>query len=176
MHQPGEHCPTCGRAFASIHDFPRVRVLDFERLPIPEAVDQMSAAALEKWQTRRSMELNRDDTFRQEGINMTPAIARLCEMSEVRNYVRKLEETVGQEVIPNQLLPPFKAHGHFRWAYPVVDTGLYLSLGEADAAAAGERVAEVQVHCNGPNLGAAGGPTLQSLGAVAQIRYRGLLL
>jgi hypothetical protein len=36
-------------------------------------------------------------------------------------------------------------------------------------------VAEVQIHCKGPNLGSAGGPTLQRLGAIARLRYEGLL-
>lgn len=36
---PHHHCPTCGREFKDILDYPRVRILDFARLPIPEAVD-----------------------------------------------------------------------------------------------------------------------------------------
>ena len=45
---PLHHCPACGREFKDILDFPRVRILEFERLPIPEAIDSMSGAAAEK--------------------------------------------------------------------------------------------------------------------------------
>ena len=31
------------------------------------------------------------------------------------------------------------------------------------------------MYCDGPNLGSAGGPTLQPLGAIARLHYRGLL-
>jgi hypothetical protein len=175
MDQHPEHCPTCGRAFAGVQDYPRVQVLAFERLPLPEAIDRMSAPASERRHARRRIEPDTTGTPREEGINMTPAIAQACDTAEVRAYLSQLAGLVGQEVIPGRLLPPLRAHSSFRWAYPVAGTGIYLALEDTEPAAAGERVAEVQVYCDGPNLGSAGGPTLQPLGAVAQIRYRGLL-
>lgn len=60
-------------------------------------------------------------------------------------------------------------------AYPVADTGIYLAPAEAETTTEAGRVAEVEVLCDGPNMGSAGGPTLQSPGAVARIRYEGLL-
>ena len=44
------------REFKHILDYPCVRILAFERLPIPEAVDYWSAAVAEKRQVRRKME------------------------------------------------------------------------------------------------------------------------
>ena len=178
------HCPACGRQFKHVLDYPRVRILDFERLPIPEAVDCWSDAAAEKRLSRLRAERLGPDALggsgpeglrRQDGINMTPLIARACDTSEVQDYLARLAALRGREVAPQELLPPLAAHGYFKWAYPVAETGVYLSLSDSDAPADDARAAEVQVHCDGPNLGSAGGPTLQPLGAVARLRYEGLL-
>jgi hypothetical protein len=172
------YCPTCGRDFKDILDFPRVRVLDFERLPIPEAVDTFSDAAAEKRMARRRAERANPDALarlRDDGINMTPVIAQGCERSEVQDYFDHLASMRGREVEPRELLPPFPAHGIFKRAYPVGNTGIYLVLSDAEAQDDAVRVAEVEVLCDGPNMGSAGGPTLQSLGAIARIRYEGLL-
>jgi hypothetical protein len=170
-----ENCPTCGRAFNSVKDYPRVRVLAFERLPIPEAIDDMSWAAAEKRLARRQKNRDEAENPREVGINLTPAIAAACEKPKVQAYFNQLAALVNQEVAPAQLLPQFKAHGMFRWAYPVRETNLYLALKDAEPLPTGERVTEVQVYSDGPNMGSAGGPTLQQLGPVARIRYRGLL-
>jgi len=171
-------CPCCGREFKDILDYPRVRVLDFERLPIPEAIDTFSGAVAEKRLARRRAEGSISDPLaglREDGINMTPVIAKACERAEVQNYFARLAAMCGREVEPRELLPPLAAHGIFKRAYPLADTGIYLSLSDAEPSTEAGRVAEVEVLCDGPNMGSAGGPTLQSLGAVARIRYDGLL-
>ncbi len=176
---PLHHCPACGREFKDILDYPRVRILEFERLPIPEAIDYMSGAAAEKRLARFRVERFHPDvppSFREEGINRTPAIARACEMSAVQEYLDRLAALSGREVAAQELLPPLLAHGRFKWAYPVADTGIYLSLSDGETSSDAARVAEVQVYCDGPSMGSAGGPTLQSLGAVARLRYEGLLV
>jgi len=173
------HCPCCGREFKDILDYPRVRVLDFERLPIPEAVDSFSEAAAEKRLARWRAEGSGPDALhglREDGINMTPVIARACDMREVQDYFARLAAMQGREVAPQELLPPLAAHGIFKRAYPVADTGIYLALAEAETSTETVRVVEVEVLCDGPNMGSAGGPTLQSLGAVARLRYEGLLV
>ena len=104
---------------------------------------------------------------------MTPAIAEASNRPEVQAYFDQLSQLVNQEVAPTRLLPALRAHGLFRWVYPVEETGLYLALKEAEPPTEGERVATVQIYCDGPNMGSAGGPTLQALGPIAQIRYRG---
>ena len=63
-----------------------------------------------------------------------------------------------------------------KWAYPVGDVGIYLSLADAVIQTGDTGTAEIQVHCDGPNLGSAGGPTLQPLGAIARLHYQGLLI
>ena len=176
---PVHHCPACGREFKDILEYPRVRILEFERLPIPEAIDSMSRAAAEKRLSRSRAEhfdLDVPPGFREDGINMTPLIARACDTSEVQDYFGRLAALQGREVAPQELLPSLAAHGIFKWAYPVADTGIYLSLSDSKTSTDTARLAEVQVHCDGPNMGSAGGPTLQSLGAVARLRYEGLLV
>jgi hypothetical protein len=78
-------------------------------------------------------------------------------------------------VSPAQLKPPFEPSGRFKWAHPIPGTKLFLSLSEGETAAEEERVAEIEVHCHGPNMGSAGGPTLLALGSIARLRYQGLL-
>ena len=176
---PLHHCPACGRDFKDILDYPRVRILEFERLPIPEAIDSMSGAAAEKRLARWRAERSEPDALprlRDDGINMTPVIARVCDTSQVQDYLGRLAAVQGREVAPQELLPPFPADGIFKRAYPVADTGIYLCLSDSETSTDAARVAEVQVYCDGPNMGSAGGPTLQSLGAVARLRYEGLLV
>jgi hypothetical protein len=178
------HCPACRREFKHILEYPRVRVLGCERLPIPEAVDYWSTAAIEKKMARRRAEQQdfaapgaggEEWLRRKEGINMTPVIAEIVNRPEIEDYLARLAALVGQEVAPQGLLPPLAPHGYFKWAYPIAKTGVYLSLSESEQAVSDARAAEVQLHCDGPNLGSAGGPTLQPLGAIARLRYQGLL-
>jgi hypothetical protein len=166
------HCPTCGRKFKSIRDYPRVLVLSFERLPVPEAVDRHSREATAKWLARKRIEGHAAD----DGINRMPEIAKACVLAEVQEYFARLAKLAGQIVAPNDLKPRFEPSGRFKWAHPIPKTKLFLSLKEEKPADVREGLAVVEVHCAGPNLGSAGGPTLQALGAIGQIRYQGLLL
>jgi hypothetical protein len=78
------HCPACDRAFESILDYPRIRVLSFKRLPIPEAVDYSSDAAASKSLARKRRDLLDPATWREEGINMTPQIEQACNTHRFR--------------------------------------------------------------------------------------------
>ncbi len=171
---PRPICPCCQRPFRGIMDFPRVRLLTFERLPIPEAVDTMSEAAAEKWLARRRKAAPNDlHGFQSDGINMTPVIEQACNSEWVIDYLQRLSSLVGKTVKPAGLLPPKPHHRIFKWAHPIPDTKLFLSLGDADDEPT--KSAEVQIHCDGPNLGSAGGPTLQRLGPIARVGFKGLL-
>src|SRR5437879_5254016 len=92
-----DHCPACLRAFKGVLDYPFVQVISFERLPIPEAMDSFSEAA-----ARKQLELRRREPdmrgWPEQGINMTPAIARACETPAVRDYLQYLEGLRGREV------------------------------------------------------------------------------
>jgi len=55
------------------------------------------------------------------------------------------------------------------------DAAAKAALADGEIPADRGRTAEIQVHCDGPNLGSAGGPTLQPLGAISRLRYEGLL-
>jgi hypothetical protein len=156
-------------------DFPRVRVISFDRLPLPEAVDDMSEAAAQKsleWHRRNPA----DDHWSRRGINMTPEIERACHTDQVQEYLTRLSDMVGEDTEPTQLLPSFPADSLFKGAHRVADTLIFLGLTEGDPSDDGTRLAEVQTLSRGPNLGSAGGPTLLHLGAIARLKYQGLLL
>jgi hypothetical protein len=161
-------CPTCGRKFKGIRNYPRVLVLSFERLPIPEAVDQFSEAAAKKWLAGKRRG--------EEGINRTPEIAAACARTDVQQYLERLARLEGQIVDPAELAPPFEPSGHFKRAHPIPETDLFLSLSDDESKAEEEGVADVEVFCPGPNLGRAGGATLLALGSIGRIHYQGLLL
>lgn len=175
MHEQARCCPACGRQFQNILDYPYVRIMSFERMPIPEAIDYTSGTAAEKRLAKQRTKSHGLNGIMHDGINMTPKIELACNTAEVLKYLTHLSALSGQEVIPNKLLPPYKAHGYFKWAYPVSDTGIYLSMTDSSPPIDGKGMAEIQLHCAGPNLGSAGGPTLQKLGTIARIHYQGLL-
>src|ERR1019366_109878 len=101
MHQ--HHCPTCGRRFKSIRDYPRVLVLSYERLPIPEAVDRFSEAAAEKSLARKRGEGRPANWSGDDGINRTPEIASACARADVQQYLERLAQLAGQIVDPAEL-------------------------------------------------------------------------
>jgi hypothetical protein len=174
MADAAERCPCCRRPFNQILDYPLVRIVLFERLPLPEAVDDLSEVAAQK-----SLEWHRKnpagDSWTRRGINMTPEIERACRKDQVQQYLDRLTEVVGQELDPVELLPSFPVDRTFKRCYPISDTQIFLSLTEGEPTADGSRTAEVQALCRGPNLGSAGGPTLMHLGAIARLTYQGRL-
>src|SRR5258708_5590728 len=113
--KPVERCPTCGREFKSFRDFPALRVLSFERLSLPESLDYMSDAAAMKQLAWRRNNPSDPAPFESLGINMTPEVARACEVPQVTRYLKRLEETVGNVIQAAALRPRLKAHGLFEW-------------------------------------------------------------
>jgi hypothetical protein len=106
---------------------------------------------------------------------MTPEIDRACQTPQVQHYLTHLNEFVGHETEPSELLPTFPADRTFKGAHPVADTPILLSLDEDDPTTDGKRTAIVQTLYRGPNLGSAGGPTLMHLGPIARLTYAGIL-
>ena len=163
-------CPTCGRPFRGAWDFPRVEVLDVRRLPTPEVVDDGMIAP------KLSRRLGGSPYgTRPSGRNLTPHIDDALGRPEVATYLDGLKTLAGKSVMPDRLLPPWDADRTFRRAYPVGESGLYLALREADDSTRADGRAEVELLCDGLNLGSAGGPTLSPLGPVVALHYRGVL-
>jgi Uma2 family endonuclease len=171
MNDLAPSCPTCGRGFTTALDYALIDVVSVERLPVPEAVDEYSGVAQRKRMERRRR--TGVDALH-DGINLTPQIEQLCQQAEVIAYFEQISALKGQRIRPQQLLPPMSPSSSFRWAHPVSETGLYLALTEAQPAG-DTRVTEISVHTDGPNLGSAGGPTLQFLGPLLRVGYRGCL-
>jgi hypothetical protein len=167
-------CPCCGRPFTAVFDYPRVRVLAFGRLPLPEAIDDISDAAAQKAQ--EFYRKKPSEPVRPRGINMTPEIERACQTIAVKEYLDHLAALTGREISPSELLPPFPADRVFKGAYPVPETPIFLGLAEGDLSPEGTTTTEVEALCKGPSLGSAGGPTLMRLGAIARLTYEGILM
>jgi hypothetical protein len=166
-----QHCPCCQRPFQRITDYPLVFVKEVEVLPVPEVLDSASEEAATAWM-RIANDLSQQHPVR-PGINRTPDVAAAYE--KLQDYFRALVSHKGQTIAPDSLNPPFTPDRYFRWAYPIPETDLFASLRDQETTAS-ERTCEVEIHGRGPNLGSAGGPTLQPFGPVARIVYEGRLV
>jgi len=172
-----DRCPCCRRPLEKMRDYPLVFVRRVEIRPVPEVIDYWSAEAMRARQARRQppYEEPLNQAMLAKGINRTPEVAAAYHSDAMQSYFRTLRGYQGQELSPTELLPPWQAHKYFKWAFPIPGSRLYLALSEAEREEA-ERLCEVVVHGQGPNLGSAGGPTLQPFGSVAAIYYEGRLV
>ena len=172
-----ERCPCCLRPLEKMVDYPPVLVRRIERLPIPEVMDFWSDEAQRRRLDRSQLSTAQPSTSDPllDAVNRTPEVAVAYESESIQSYLHVLEGLQGQEVSPGQLVPLLKPDSTFRWAYQIPDTELFVSLAEAEPQGA-ERVCKVVIHGRGPNLGSAGGPTLQDFGALAAIHYEGRLV
>jgi len=153
-------------------DYPLVLVHKVEVHPVSEVIDLFSEEA-QKVGAARGHTLDNESPekkFSLQGINRTPEIAAAYESEPVKRYFQALQSQQGKLLPPRELLPGLKPDKFFKWAYPLPGTKLYLTLSDATPRQA-ERVCQVMCCSRGPNLGSAGGPTLQHLAALASIHY-----
>ena len=167
-------CPLCRRPFRSIMDYPRVRLVAFEELPIPEVVDTFSGAAVMRQQEVRKKTGSWERSAR-AGILLTPQISRAVRTATVRKYFALLRKRVGQVVDPGQLKPYFAPDPYFKFTHPIPKTELYLELKESDNYLESRRRTDIIVLSPGPSLGMAGGRTLQPHEPIAFLIYEGIL-
>lgn len=177
MNQVNYRCPCCQRPLEKMLDYPTVLVLKVEILPVPEVMDYFSQEAARARLTRSQLSGGKlsNEHLDLWGINRTPEVASAYDSEVVQDYFRMLENCQGQEVDPNKLTPQLEPDKYFKGTYPIPGTQLYISLREAELQA-GCRTCRVVLLGKGPNLGSAGGPTLQEFGAVAVMYYHGRLL
>jgi hypothetical protein len=152
-----------------------VLIQDFEELPPPEAIDRFSAEAMSRASDLQASKGRNVGGTLDNGINRTPEVVDALAQVEVRRYFDDLSSLVGQKVEPERLRPGWEAHPQFRASYPISGTRLFLGFLEARDSSQDRGIAEVQVLYKGMNFGSVGGPSLQFLGPVARIWYRGLL-
>lgn len=169
-----DKCPTCLRPFERMLDYPLILVRAIEVHSVSEVIDYLSEEAqIARIAQGRTMdEESQRGTLRFQGINRTPEIAAAYESEPVQKYVQALKNHQGKIIPPRELLPKLEVDKYFKSAYPLPGTKLYLTLSDATAPQA-ERMCRVIYCCKGPNLGSAGGPTLQHLAALARIHYEG---
>ena len=172
-----ELCPCCNRPLEKMLDYPLVLVRRVEILPIPEVMDYWSEEAARARLTRGEATLGKlpSEQVPLAGINRTPEVASAYQSQAVRRYFRTLESLIGQEVAPARLAPELERDKYFKGAYSLPGTHLYISLDEGEPEDE-VRVCRVVFLGQGPNLGSAGGPTLQQFGAVAAVYYEGRLM
>ena len=158
-------------------DYPLVSVRSIEVLPIPEVMDYWSDEAARAAMTRDQLrdDIHPEGQMELRGINRTQEVAVAYQSAAMQNYFRTLQIHQGQDVPPTRLSPQLAPDGYFRRAFPIPGTQLYVSLSEGEPEG-DERVCRVVLYAKGPNLGSAGGPTLQELGVAATIRYVGRLI
>jgi len=197
-----DKCPTCEREFQSLDDYPLIYIASFNRGSIPvdlkfpfydrtifvgpnskvdnerppvEVLDffkhNREAKQFEyndwkwtlegKWENGR---YNRENPDQREII-----IARL------NPYLEFLDSLVGREVPKEDLLPQFPRNDWFGYSFNIPDTTYQLMFDEQGKTPAGLRIAEFQLMGEGPNLGSAGGPTIQRLAKVGHLEYEGRL-
>lgn len=169
-----DKCPTCLRPFEKMLDYPLILVRNVEIHPVSEVIDYFSEEAL-RARIHRGRALDDQSSVTDlslQGINRTPEIAAVYESEPVQKYFQLLQNQQGKLLPPHELLPKLKPDKYFKQAYPLPGTKLYLVLSE-DASHGVERTCRVVYCCEGPNLGSAGGPTLQHLAALASIYYEG---
>ena len=167
-------CPACLRPFEKMLDYPLILVRKVEVHRVSEVIDFFSEEA-QKARTARGRALDDESSEKKsslQGINRTPEIARAYESEHVQKYFQAIQSQQGKLLPPRELLPTLEPDKYFKWAYPLPGTKLYLTLFEATPQPGG-RIAQVMCCSKGPNLGSAGGPTLQHLAALASIHYEG---
>lgn len=169
-----EQCPHCLRPFKSMTDYPVVRLVAFEELPIPEVVDRFSdeAGMRQVEMRKKGMPASR---VMEAGIVLTPEISEALKTPAVREFFGRLEKTVGRMVKPEAIWPPFAADHYFQYAHPIPGTRFYLKIEESEEGTGGHRKANVIILSEGPNFGSGGGPSLQFWDPVASITYDGVL-
>ena len=195
-----DKCPTCEREFQSLEDCPLIYVSIFNRGSIPtdlkfpfydwtifvgpnsEACNERPPAEVLKFfkSNKKAKEFGYDGWkwtlegkwenghYHRENPDQKEII-----VARLNPYLDSLDSLVGREVPKADLLPQFPGDGCFRYAFGIPDTAYQLMFDEQGKTLAGLRIAELQLMGEGPNLGSAGGPTIQSLAKVGHLEYEG---
>lgn len=171
-----DKCPACLRPFEKMLDYPLVLVKKVEVHPVSEVIDYLSPEAQEVKIAREQAlgDESQEMKLSLQGINRTPEIAAAYESQPVQKYFQALKSYEGRLISPRELVPKLASDKYFKGAYPLPRTRLYLTLSEVNPKRE-NRIFQVICCSRGPNLGSAGGPTLQHLAALASIHYEGRL-
>ncbi|MBS3086897.1 hypothetical protein J4422_04310 [Candidatus Pacearchaeota archaeon] len=195
-----DKCPTCEREFQGLQDYPLIYVAKFERVEIPtdlvlpfydaaifvgpnsDAVNKRPPQeVLEffkknerekgyvhngwKWSLKGKWDIG---NYHREQPDQRPIV-----VAKLNPYLETLDSLVGKEVEKSQLLPNFEREGYFRYAFNIPDTAYQLMFYEQEKTPVGLRIAELKLMGEGPNLGSAGGPTIQALAKIGHLEYEG---
>tara|TARA_Y100000310_G_C20421989_1_gene687112 strand:- start:113 stop:721 length:609 start_codon:yes stop_codon:yes gene_type:complete len=195
-----DECPTCEREFQKLDDYPLIYVASFDRSDIPadlkfpfydwtvfvgpnsEAGNERPPEAVldffkgnkkaeefeyQGWKWTKQGKWDRG-SYHRENLDQREII-----VASLNPYLDNLEGLVGKEVPRAELLPQFPKDGYFSYSFGIPDTAYQLMFSEEGKNPAGLRIAELHIMGEGPNLGSAGGPTIQSLAQVGKLGYEG---
>ncbi len=95
-------------------------------------------------------------------------------LQHLNPYLDQLAGLVGKEVPILQLLPKFERNGYFGWSFNIPETDYNLNFSEEETNSNMKR-ANITILGEGPNMGSAGGPTLEELATVGKLDYEGRL-
>jgi len=145
------HCPTCGRDVNKLQDYPLAAVVAVEILDLPEKI-----------QIRYPKEKD-----------LTDEVKSIAGREDVQRYLLELREAEKALVKTSDLLPSFKQSQYSKGLYSIPNTEYFLSFYESKD---NEDTARVGLYAPGPNMGAAGGPTIMQVADLAEIKYHGVFL
>lgn len=195
-----DKCPACEREFKSLNDYPLIYVASFNRKSIPSDLkfpfhdwtlfvgpnsevnnERPPAEVLDffkqnrgakqfeyngwKWKLNGKWE---NGHYMRENPDQKEII-----ITKLNPYLDKLESLVGKEVPKAELLPHFPRDSYFKCSFAIPDTAYQLMFDEQRKTQLGLRTTKLHIMGEGPNLGSAGGPTIQSLAKIGHLEYEG---
>ena len=192
-----KNCPSCCRELTQLTDYPRILVVNFERLDMPKntkfpfsdhsiyvrkgsssanknppdaVVDFFDKNKETKSFSYKGWEWNRDRNWYNRHQSDQSGIIS----SAINPYLDGLLKKIGKEVEQTEFLPKFKRDGYIK-SFNIPGTGYSCDFWEKDKKET-PSIAEFHLLGPGPNMGSAGGPTLQSYGLVGKLEYEGRLI
>jgi len=154
-----ENCPTCLRPFEKMLDYP---LITLDKVEIPEqgiatylGCAKVNAEAI--WKTAKS--------------------------TAITNYLNTLSNVSvsGITLDPEDLLPGWPTDKYFKYVYSIYDENvnhilvehkfLYIAFHQSKD----DDSCAIELLQTGPNFGSAGGPTLETVGTIATLRYTPVL-
>lgn len=113
-------------------------------------------------------------------FNYSSTMKALLEQNgQLKEYLDSLKQKTGQEVPTKEIFPQWQQH-HFPSVFKVPSgfgvpnsDKFLIRLSENEERATEYRVAEVGIWGNGPNMGSAGGPSIQRILSIGTLSYEG---
>jgi len=166
-----KNCPTCLRPFTDVRDYPVTTVTKIEFPDHGIVLDTCTWA---------SGGYRLDAEALQIGETAWNEISGNTALQEYLSGLKGISEQVPQKLKPEDLLPHWPKDSYYQHAYPI--PGNFESTDSAKrygwnkyyiCESTDEGISKVALWTKGPNMGSAGGPSIQQVGVVATIHFQG---